>query len=150
EGHFDRLPALVADLVQRQVSVIAIPNTTASAFAAKAATKTIPIVFSLGSNPVEVGIVAGLNHPGGNLTGLSALQTAVVAKRVEVMHELMPTVTRFAFLINPANQALAEGDTREAQETARALGLNLLILNASNPSETDAAFATLVHEKAGA
>jgi putative ABC transport system substrate-binding protein len=130
--------------------VIAIPNTTASAFAAKAATQTIPIVFSLGSNPVEVGLVASLNRPGGNLTGLTALQTAVTAKRVEMMHELLPKVTRIAFLVNPANRALAEADTKEARETARSLGLNLLVLNASNPSEIDAAFATLVREQADA
>jgi putative ABC transport system substrate-binding protein len=150
DGHFDRLPGLVADLVQRRVNVIAIPNTTASAFAAKAATQTIPIVFSLGSNPVEVGLVASLNHPGGNLTGFTALQTAVTAKRVEMVHELLPKATRIAFLVNPANQALAEADTKEAQETARSLGLDLLVLNASSPSEIDAAFATLVREQASA
>jgi putative ABC transport system substrate-binding protein len=150
EGHFDRLPELVADLVQRRVNVIAIPNTTASAFAAKAATQTIPIVFSLGSNPVEVGLVASLSHPGGNLTGLSALQTAVTAKRVEMVHELLPKAVRVAFLVNPANRALAEADTKEARETARSLGLDLLVLNASSPSEIDAAFATLVREQVGA
>jgi putative ABC transport system substrate-binding protein len=150
EGHFDRLPALVADLVQRKVTVIAIPNTTASAVAARAATKTIPIVFSLGSNPVEVGLVASLNHPGGNLTGLTALQTAVVAKRLELIHELLPAATLFAFLVNPANQALAEADTSEARATARALGVNLLTLNAASPSEIDEGFTTLVHEGAGA
>jgi ABC transporter substrate binding protein len=90
DGHFQQIPDLVADLVRRQVSVIAIPNTTQSAVAAKTATQTIPIVFSLGSNPVEVGLVQSLNHPGGNVTGLTALQTAVTAKRLELMHELMP------------------------------------------------------------
>jgi putative tryptophan/tyrosine transport system substrate-binding protein len=90
EGQFERLPELVADLVRRKVNVIAIPNTTASAVAAKAATQTIPIVFSLGSNPVEVGLVQSLNHPGGNLTGLTALQTAVTAKRLQLLHELIP------------------------------------------------------------
>ena len=96
EGHFERLPELVADLVGRKVSIIAIPNTTASAVAAKAATKTIPIVFSLGSDPVKIGLVASLNHPGGNLTGLTALQTAVTAKRLQLLHELMPEVTKIA------------------------------------------------------
>jgi putative ABC transport system substrate-binding protein len=150
EGHFDRLAALVADLVRRQVTVIAIPNTTASAIAAKAATHTIPIVFSLGSNPVEVGLVASLNRPGGNVTGLTALQTAVMGKRIELVHELMPAATSIALLVNPTNQALAEADTREAQATADVLGVNLLVLKASSPSEIDAAFATLVHEQAGA
>jgi putative tryptophan/tyrosine transport system substrate-binding protein len=150
EGHFERVPELVADLVRRQVTVIAIPNTTASAVAAKAATQTIPIVFSLGSNPVEVGLVASLNHPGGNLTGLTALQTAVVAKRLELLDELIPAATPIALLVNPANQALAEGDTREARESARLLGVNLLVLNASSQSDLDAAFAILVRERAGA
>ena len=150
EGHFDRLPALVADLVRRQVTVIVIPNTTASVVAAKAATQTIPIVFSIGSDPVEIGLVASLNRPGGNLTGLTALQTAVVAKRVQLLHELMPTAKPIAFLVNPSNQALAEADTREAQEAARILGVNLLVLKAASPSEIDAAFATLVSERAGA
>jgi putative tryptophan/tyrosine transport system substrate-binding protein len=128
DGHFERVPELAADLVRRQVSVIAIPNTTASAVAAKAATQTIPIVFSLGSNPVEVGLVQSLGHSGGNLTGLTALQTAVTAKRLELLHELMPAVTKIAFLVNSANKALADSDTKEAQETARALGINLLFL----------------------
>ena len=150
EGRFERLPELVADLIQRRVNVIAIPNTTASAVAAKAATQTIPIVFSLGSNPVEVGLVQSLNHPGGNLTGLTALQTAVTAKRLELLHELLPTVTKIAFLVNPANKALAESETKEAQETARALGVDLLLLTASNQSEIDAAFTILVREHAGA
>ena len=150
EGHFERVPELVADLVRRQVSVIAIPNTTASAVAAKAATQTIPIVFSLGSNPVEVGLVESLNRPGGNLTGLSALQTAVVAKRIGLLHELLPAAKKIAFLVNPANRALAESDAKEAQDTAHALGVNLLILDASSQSEIDAAFAILIRERAGA
>ena len=150
EGHFERVPDLVADLVRRDVSVIAIPNTTASAVAAKAATQSIPIVFSLGSNPVEVGLVQSLNHPGGNVTGLTALQTTVTAKRLELLHKLMPAVTKIAFLINPANRALAESDVKEARDAAHALGINLLILNASGQSEIDAAFAILIREQAGA
>ena len=149
-GHFERLPELVSDLVRRDVSVIAIPNTTASAIAAKAATQTIPIVFSLGSNPVEVGLVQSLNHPGGNVTGHTALQTTVTAKRLELLHELMPAVTKIAFLVNSANRALAEFDVKEARDAAHALGVNLLILNASSPSEIDAAFAILIREQAGA
>ena len=141
---------LVDDLVHRQVNVIAIPNTTQSAIAAKAATQTIPIVFSLGSNPVEVGLVQSLNHPGGNVTGLTALQTAVTAKRLELVHQLIPGITKIAFLVNPANQALAEHDTKEAQNSARAFGINLINLGASNPSEIDAAFETLAREQAEA
>jgi putative ABC transport system substrate-binding protein len=150
EGHFERLQELVADLVRRQVSVIVIPNTTASAVAAKAATQTIPIVFSIGANPVEIGLVQSLNHPGGNITGLTALQTAVTAKRLELLHELMPGVTKIAFLVNPANRALAESDTKEAQDTARALGVGLMVLNASDQSQIDEAFAILARERAGA
>jgi ABC-type uncharacterized transport system substrate-binding protein len=150
DGRFEQVPELVADLVRRQVSVIAIPNTTQSAVAAKMATQTIPIVFSLGSNPVEIGLVQSLNHPGGNITGLTALQTAVTAKRLELMHQLLPATTKIAFLVNPANSSLAEADVKEAQDTAHVLGLNLLNLDASNQSEIDAAFATLVRERAGA
>jgi putative ABC transport system substrate-binding protein len=150
EGHFERLQELAADLVRRQVSVIVIPNTTASAVAAKAATQTIPIVFSIGANPVEIGLVQSLNHPGGNITGLTALQTAVTAKRLELLHELMPGVTKIAFLVNPANRALAESDTREAQDTARALGVGLMVLNASDQSQIEEAFAILARERAGA
>jgi putative tryptophan/tyrosine transport system substrate-binding protein len=150
DGQFEKVPELIADLVRRQVSVIVIPNTTQSAVAAKTATQTIPIVFSLGSNPVEIGLVQSLNHPGGNITGLTALQTAVTAKRLELMHELLPSVTKIAFLVNPANRTLAIADVKEAQETAHVLGVNLLNLNASNQSEIDAAFAILVREQAGA
>ena len=150
EGHFERLPELVADLVRRDVSVIAIPNTTASAVAAKAATQTIPIVFSLGSNPVEVGLVQSLNHPGGNVTGHTALQTTVTAKRLELLHELMPAVMKIAFLVNSANRALAESDVKEAADAAHALGIDLVVLNASSQSEIDAAFAILIREQAGA
>ena len=150
EGNYDKVPALVADLVRRQVTAIAIPNTTTSAVAAKAATQTIPIIFLIGSDPVKLGLVASLNRPGGNLTGINALQTALVGKRLELLHELMPATTRIAFLVNPTNRAFAEADTREAHEAARVLGLNLLVLNASSQSEIDAAFATLVLERAGA
>jgi putative tryptophan/tyrosine transport system substrate-binding protein len=150
EGHFERLPELAADLVASKVSIIAIPNTTASAVAAKAATKTIPIVFSLGSDPVRIGLVASLNHPGGNLTGLTALQTAVTAKRLQLLHELIPRATTIAFFVNSANSALAESDTKEAQGTARELRVNLLVLSASTQSEIDAAFAILAREHAGA
>jgi len=149
-GRFEEVVKLVDDLVRRQVNVIAIPNTTQSAISAKAATQTIPIVFSLGSNPVEVGLVQSLNHPGGNVTGLTALQTAVTAKRLELLHQVIPGITKIAFLVNPANHALAETDTKEAQDSARAFGINLINLGASNPGEINAAFETLVREQAEA
>src|SRR3984893_6631902 len=150
EGHYDRLPEIVADLVRRRVAVIAIPNTTASALAAKAATQTIPIVFNVGSDPVAVGLVATLSHPGRNVTGIAMLQTAVTAKRLELLHELVPTAKSVAFLVNPGNPGFAEVEAKEVQQAARSLGVNLLALNASNSSEIDAAFATLVQQQAGA
>jgi putative ABC transport system substrate-binding protein len=149
-GRFEEVAKLADELVHRQVNVIAIPNTTQSAIAAKAATQTIPIVFSLGSDPVEVGLVQSLNHPGGNVTGLTALQTAVTAKRLELVHLLIPGITKIAFLVNPANRVLAENDTKEAQDSARAFGINLVNLGASNPSEIDAVFEILVREQAEA
>jgi putative ABC transport system substrate-binding protein len=148
EDHLDRLPALAADLVRRQVAVVvALP--VPSALAAKAATKSIPIVFQVGVDPVEVGLVASLNRPGGNLTGIYNLNTAVVAKRLQLLHELVPAATSIAFLVNPTNAVAAETQTRELQAAARILGVRLLILNASDQDEFDAAFATLVRERAG-
>jgi putative tryptophan/tyrosine transport system substrate-binding protein len=149
EGHFDRLPALIADLVQRRVSVIVTANTAASALAAKAATQTIPVVFLLGSNPVDIGLVASLNRSGGNLTGVTDLQTTVVTKRVGLLHELVPAVKVIAILVNPANRVLAEADAKEAATAAAALGLRLIVLNASSPAEIEAGFATLEREGAG-
>ena len=150
EGRYDRLPEMVADLVGRRVAVLAIPNNTGSVLAAKAATQTIPIVFNIGSDPVALGLVASLNHPGKNVTGVAMLQTAVTAKRLELLRELVPTAKSIAMLVNPGNPAFAEADAKEAQQAARALGVNLLILNANNPSEIDAAFAALVQQQAGA
>jgi ABC-type uncharacterized transport system substrate-binding protein len=150
EGHYDRLQAMVADLVRRRVAIIAIPNTTASVLAAKAATQTIPIVFNIGSDPVAMGLVASLSRPGNNVTGVAMLQTAVTAKRVELLHELVPTARSIAILVNPGNPGFADADAKEAHQAARALGVNLLVLNANNSSEIDAAFATLVQHQAGA
>jgi putative tryptophan/tyrosine transport system substrate-binding protein len=150
EGRYDRLPEMVADLVRRQVAVIAIPNTTSSALAAKAATQTIPVVFNIGSDPVAVGLVASLSHPGRNVTGIAMLQIAVTAKRLELLRELVPTASSIAFLVNPGNPGFANAETKEVQEAARVLGVNLQVLNASNSSEIDAAFATLVQQQAGA
>jgi putative tryptophan/tyrosine transport system substrate-binding protein len=149
EGHFDRLPELVADLVKRQVNVIVTANTTAAAIAAKAATQTIPIVFLLGSNPVDIGLVASLNRPGGNVTGVTDLQTSVVTKRLGLLHELVPAAKVIGILVNPTNRVLAEADAKEATTAAAALGLRLLVLNASSPAEIDASFATLAREHVG-
>jgi putative ABC transport system substrate-binding protein len=150
EGHYDRIHEMVADLVRRRVAVIAVPNTTASALAVKAASQTIPIVFNVGSDPVEMGLVTSLSRPGSNATGVAMLQTAVIAKRVELLHELLPAATSIAVLVNPADPGIAESETKEAQQAARTLGVSLLVVNASNPSEIDTAFATLAQQQARA
>lgn len=147
EGQNDRLPALAADLVHRQVSVIA-TNNTPSALAAKAATQTIPTVFLVGSDPVLIGLVAGLNRPGGNLTGVSILNTEIIAKRLELLHALVPESTSIAFLVNPTNPVFADAELRGIQAGARVLDLNLLVLNASSVSEMEDAFAKLVGQRA--
>jgi putative ABC transport system substrate-binding protein len=149
EDHLDRLPALAADLVRRQVAVIVAPGSTAAALAAKAATKSIPIVFLTGADPVDIGLVASLNRPGGNLTGITSLNVVVAAKRLDLLHQLVPRAALIANLVNPTNPAFAEPETRELQVAARVLGVGFLIVNASDPSEFEAAFATLVRERAG-
>jgi putative tryptophan/tyrosine transport system substrate-binding protein len=148
EDHLERLPALADDLVRRQVAAIVV-TTTPAVLAAKAATKSISIVFSMGADPVETGLVASLNRPGGNLTGIYNLNTTVGSKRLELLHELVPTATSIAFLVNPTNAVLAETQTRELQVAARTLGVRLLVLSANDPSEFDAGFATLVVERVG-
>jgi putative ABC transport system substrate-binding protein len=150
EGHYDRLPALAADLVRRQVTVIAAPGGTPTAVAAKAATATIPIVFLVGVDPITAGLVASLNQPGGNVTGVSILNVDVVAKRLELLHELVPTAAVIALLVNPTNPVYTEPEIKEARDAAGSLGLQLHVLNASNEDEIDAAFATMVREGAGA
>ena len=150
EGHNDRIPETVADLVLRQVAVIAIPNNTASALAAKAATQTIPIVFNIGSDPIAMGLVSTLSHPGKNATGVTMQQTAVTAKRLELLHELVPTASTIAMLVNPGNPRLAEAEAKEAQRAALTFGLDLLVLKAGNWNEIDATFAALVQQHAGA
>ena len=149
DAHFDQLPALAADLVRRQVAVIA-ASVLPSVFAAKNATQSIPIVFMIGSDPVEMGFVASLNRPGGNLTGVMVLEIGLVAKRLQLLHELVPTATSIALLVNPTNPRGAEAQKKEAQIAARMLGLGLLALNASRPSDIEAAFASLVRQGAGA
>jgi putative ABC transport system substrate-binding protein len=139
EGHLDRHPLLVADLVSRQVAVI-VAITTPSAVAAKAASKTIPIVFSIAGDPVEFGLVASLNKPGGNVTGVNQLGVGLVAKRLEMIHDLVPTAGAIALLENPASP-IARSETEHVREAASSLGLQLHVVNASNERDIDAAFA---------
>jgi putative ABC transport system substrate-binding protein len=148
EDHLERLSGLADDLVRRQVAVIIAPH-TAAAVAAKAATKSIPIVFGVGVDPVGTGLVASLNRPGGNLTGISSLLAATATKRLELLHELVPAAASIALLVNPTDAVFADTQTRETQVAARALGVHLLILNAIDPSEFEPAFKSLVLERAG-
>jgi putative ABC transport system substrate-binding protein len=145
DGQFDRLPALAAELVRRQVAVIAAGN-LASALAAKAATTTIPIVFVVAADPVRLGLVASLARPGGNLTGINFFNVEVTAKRLELLRELVPGATRVAVLVNPANPA-TETTLRDVEPAARAMGLQLQVLKAGTSREIDAAFATFVRER---
>ena len=147
EGKYDRLPALMADLVRRRVAVIATPAFTAAAPVAKAATTTIPIVFGVAEDPVKLGLVASFARPGGNATGIDFLASEVMAKRLGLLHDLVPKAVRIAVLINPANAPSAETTLRETSEAAHGLGLQIQILNASTSREIEAAFATLVRER---
>jgi putative ABC transport system substrate-binding protein len=147
EGRYDRLPPLMADLVQRQVAVIATPGSAPGALAAKAATATIPIVFGIAQDPVQVGLVASLARPGGNATGINFFSREVVAKRLQLLHDLVPTAVRVAVLLNPANAGSAEFTFREVQQAAPAIGLQIQIHNAATIGEIDAAFATLARER---
>ena len=150
EGRNDRLPALAAELVRLPVNVIVIAGSTPASIAAKAATTTIPIVFITGGDPVRLGLVASLNRPGGNRTGVAILAVEVTAKRLELLHELAPTATIIAALVNPTSPVLAEPETRDLQAAARTLGLTLHVLHASSEQEIDTAFMTLVQLRAGA
>jgi putative tryptophan/tyrosine transport system substrate-binding protein len=147
EGRYDRLPSLAADLVGRQVTVIVV--NTPAARAAQAATKSIPIVFVTGADPIALGFIASLNRPGGNLTGVASLVDEIGPKRLELVHELLPTASVIALLINPTNPA-AETMSRDVQAAARALGQVVHILNASTVGEIDTALARLVQLRAGA
>ena len=147
EGRYDRLPALMADLVRRRVAVIATPGITLGAVAAKAATATIPIVFGVADDPVRLGLVASLARPGGNATGSNFFTQELIAKRLGLLHELVPKAVRVAVLLNPANATSAETTLRDVQEAARAIGLQIQVLNANTSAQIDAAFATFERER---
>jgi putative tryptophan/tyrosine transport system substrate-binding protein len=149
EAHTGRLPALAAELVSRQVAVI-VASGTPAALAAKAATGEIPIVFGIAIDPVELGLVASLNRPGGNVTGVTSLNIEVAPKRLELMHEMLPSVTSMALLVNPAAPALAEPVSRSSQAAAQALGLQLHIVHASSDRDFDAIFERLIELRVGA
>jgi putative ABC transport system substrate-binding protein len=147
EGRYDRLPELAADLVRHQVSVIAVPTSTPASLAAKAATTTIPIVFSVGDDPVKLGLVASLARPGGNATGINFFIAELAAKRLALLHELVPGATRVAVLVNPTDAIRTESNVRDVEAAARALGLQIHVLNASTIGDIDAAFTYLVRER---
>jgi putative tryptophan/tyrosine transport system substrate-binding protein len=148
-GQNDRLPALAADLVRARVNVIVTPASTPAALAAKAATATVPIVFYVGGDPIELGLVASLNRPGGNLTGVTTLASEVGPKRLELLHELLPTATNIGALVNPTSPDLGGRFLRDLQAAAPTFGLQLQILQASTERELDKAFATLAQLRAG-
>jgi putative tryptophan/tyrosine transport system substrate-binding protein len=151
DNQFDRLPALMADLVRRRVAVIATPSSIPVTTAAKAATATIPIpiVFSVPIDPVKIGLVASFARPGGNATGIHYLVQELTAKRLELLHALAPKAARVAILVNPANGPSADETLRNAGDAARSIGLQIKVLNASTNDEIDAAFARLAHDRGG-
>jgi putative tryptophan/tyrosine transport system substrate-binding protein len=148
ENRYDRLPGMAADLVRRQVAVIAATSTPA-ALAAKAATTTIPIVFEMGGDPIRLGLVASLNRPGGNVTGVTQLGGEIAPKRLELLHEVVPTASVIALLVNPTEPAFAETTTRDLQGAARSLGLELHVLHASAERDFDQVFAKVSQLRAG-
>jgi putative ABC transport system substrate-binding protein len=148
ENHYDQLPALAADLVQRQVDVIVTPGSTPASLAAKAATSTIPTVFLIGNDPVRLGLVASLNLPGGNVTGVNFLINALEGKKLELLHALVPATKTIAVLLN-ANNPIVEVQARDVEQAAAALGLQVLPLRVGGEKDIDAAFATLVERRAG-
>jgi len=150
EDQYNRLPELAADLIRHHASVIVTPPSNPAALAAKAATAAIPIVFNVGGDPVRLGLVASLSSPGANATGINFLTTEIGAKRLGLLHELVPKAVRIAVLINPANAATNEATLPNIAEAARALGLQIRVLNATNGDEIDAAFTSLESDRADA
>jgi putative tryptophan/tyrosine transport system substrate-binding protein len=148
-GQNDRLPGLAADLVDRRVTAIASVGASPAALAAKSATATIPIVFQVGVDPVDLGLVASLNRPGGNITGVTSLNVELAPKRLELLHQLLPTAKILALLLNPTNRNILETEAKATRAAAESLGLELHILYASNAREFDAALATLPERRAG-
>ena len=149
EGQNDRLPALAADLVRRRVTVIAAPGSTPAALAAKAATSTIPIIFWIGGDPVELGLVASLNRPEGNLTGLTTWNQKLAAKRVELLHKVVTGASSMVLLVNSTSPNLTKSSIEDAQAAARSLGLELHVLNASTERDFEVVFANLIQLRAG-
>src|SRR5690349_4663156 len=145
DNHHDRLPALVADLVKRNVDLITAPD-TASALAAKTATMTIPIVFNTSADPVAIGLVASFNRPGGNVTGTTSLNTEVVSKRLELLHEVVPKASTIGLLVNQANPQLANINIADMQAASRSLALQILVRNASSNDEIDEAFKAMTRQ----
>ena len=150
DGHYDRVPAIIADIVRHRVAVIAAPGATRAAVAAKAATATIPIVFGGGDDPVKLGLVTSLAQPGGNVTGTNFFFAEVAAKRLGLLHELVPKAFRIAVLINPDNGSVAETTLREVSEASRVIGLQIQVLNASTSRDIESVFAALVRDRADA
>ena len=148
DGQNDRLPALAADLIRRQVNVIAAPGSTPAALAAKAATATIPVIFQVGTDPVAAGLVASLARPAGNVTGVTNINTELVPKRLELLRELIPTANIIALLVNPTSPFITESISKDLQSATRALGLQLHILNASTEHDFDTVFATFTKLRA--
>jgi putative ABC transport system substrate-binding protein len=149
DNQLDRLPELAAELARRQVTVIVVSGHDAT-FAAKTVTTTIPVVFLAADDPVRLGLVSSLARPGGNLTGFNILTSEMAAKRLELLHELMPGATRFAALLNPANATTTQAMLRDLEPAARALGLQIQLINADTSDEINAAFATFMRERPGA
>jgi putative ABC transport system substrate-binding protein len=147
EGHYNRLPALAAELVQRQVTAIVTTGGSSAALAAKAATNNIPILFSAGDDPVETGVVTSLNRPNGNITGVTFLTSMLEGKRFELLHELVPNVAVIAVLVNP-NSGSPKAEVQQVQDAADRLKVKLVVLNATNEDEIDASFATMIRKGA--